>query len=157
MDEQSKHMDKAIKLALDNVNNNSGGPFGAVIVKDGKVIASAGNTVTTESDPTAHAEINAIRKACKELGTFDLHGCEIYASCEPCPMCLSAIYWARIDRLFYAANHQDAAAAGFNDAFIYEELAKPMTQRAVPSKNIKATEGKIPFDAWEKSVNKTPY
>ena len=105
----------------------TGGPFGAVIVKDGKVVAEASNTVTVDNDPTAHAEVNAIRKACAALGTFDLSGCELYTSCEPCPMCLAACYWAHIDRVYYAADREDAAAAGFDDSDIYREVALPST------------------------------
>ena len=112
---------RAVSLAERNAASVTGGPFGAVIVKDGKVVAEASNTVTVDNDPTAHAEVNAIRKACAALGTFDLSGCELYTSCEPCPMCLAACYWAHIDRVYYAADREDAAAAGFDDSDIYRE------------------------------------
>ena len=115
-------MKEAIRLATENVRAGRGGPFAAVVVKDGHIIASGTNSVTSTNDPTAHAEVTAIREACRALGTFQLSGCEIYTSCEPCPMCLGAIYWARPDRVFYAATASDAAAAGFDDSFIYEEL-----------------------------------
>jgi len=154
---KEKYMREAIRLATENVENNTGGPFGAVVVKDGEIIAAAANTVTSDNDPTAHAEVNAIRLACKNLHTFDLQGCEIYASCEPCPMCLSAIYWARIDKLYYAANQNDASAAGFDDTFIYEELEKPALERRVAAHTVVPEEGQKPFRAWEKSDNKISY
>src|SRR5574344_1338405 len=147
----------AIDTALDNIKNNEGGPFGAVIVKDGVLIAKSPNTVTTSNDPTAHAEINAIRLACKELKTFDLSGCEIYASCEPCPMCLSAIYWSRITKVYYAATSGDAALAGFDDAHIYQELAKPNDHKSIQITHVDCPEAKNPFSLWESSTNKTEY
>ena len=124
-------MREAIRLASESVSHG-GGPFGAVIVKDGKVIAGCSNSVTLDNDPTAHAEVNTIRRACRILGTFDLSGCVIYTSCEPCPMCLGAIYWAGIERIYYANTRQDAAAIHFDDNFIYEELDKPLSERAIP-------------------------
>ena len=154
---REKYMREAIRLAAENVKNNTGGPFGAVVVKDGKIIAAAANTVTSDKDPTAHAEINAIRLACQKLHTFDLQHCEIYASCEPCPMCLSAIYWARIDKLYYAANHNHASAAGFDDTFIYEELEKPEHERRISATTLLSEEGQEPFLAWSKSENKITY
>ena len=123
---------RAIELAERNAASVTGGPFGAVVVKDGKVIAEASNTVTVDNDPTAHAEVNAIRKACAALGTFDLSGCELYTSCEPCPMCLAACYWAHIDKVYYAADREDAAAAGFDDSDIYREVALPVDGRKIP-------------------------
>src|SRR5574344_2535218 len=126
----------AIQMATDNVANGNGGPFGAVVAKEGKIIARATNTVTTSNDPTAHAEVNAIREACRVLGTFDLSGCEIYSSCEPCPMCLSAIYWARIDRVYYSADKKQASKAGFDDGFIYEELSKPIIERKIKEQKV---------------------
>src|SRR5277367_4173438 len=117
------HMRRAIALATENVLPGRGGPFAALVVRDGVVIAEAANSVTTTNDPTAHGEINAIRKACATLGTFTLAGCEIYSSCEPCPMCLAAIYWARLDAIYYGSGQQDAARAGFDDAFLYKEIA----------------------------------
>lgn len=150
-------MQLAIETALDNIKNNNGGPFGAVIVKDGVLIARSPNTVTSSNDPTAHAEINAIRLACKELKTFDLSGCEIYSSCEPCPMCLSAIYWARISKVYYAADRFDAQKAGFDDSFIYNEISLNEKDRSIYMENIMHKEGQSPFKLWEVTENKTKY
>lgn len=149
-------MMEAIELAKENIKKG-GGPFGAVIVKDGKVIARTGNSVTLSNDPTAHAEVNAIREACRKLGTFDLSGCEIYSSCEPCPMCLSAIYWAHIDRLYFAGSRQDAARAGFDDQFLYDEIVKPLEERKIPVTVLFPVEGKEPFEAWERYEDKIEY
>src|SRR5271170_2627937 len=132
MQANPEFMMQAIQLATDNVTNGRGGPFGAVIVKDGKVIATGANQVTTINDPTAHAEVIALRNACQALGTFKLDGCELYTSCEPCPMCLGAIYWARPARVFYGASAGDAAAAQFDDAFIFREIAQPTRLRKIP-------------------------
>lgn len=129
-------MRKAIRISVSNVEKQKGGPFGAIVVKDGKVIARGSNQVTSSNDPTAHAEVVAIRKACKALKTFQLTGCEIYTSCEPCPMCLGAIYWARPDKLYYANSKEDAAAIQFDDKFIYEEIAKPVEERKLFTKQI---------------------
>ena len=134
---------RAIELARQNVLAGTGGPFAAVIVRDGVVIAEAANSVTTTNDPTAHGEVNAIRKACAALGAFSLEGCEIYSSCEPCPMCLTAIYWARLKALYYGCSQVDAARAGFDDAFLYGELSKPAEERAIPAVQM------IPGEAWE--------
>lgn len=150
-------MQLAIDTALDNIKNNEGGPFGAVIVKDGVLIAKSPNTVTTSNDPTAHAEINAIRLACKELNTFDLSGCEIYSSCEPCPMCLSAIYWARISKVYYAADRFDAQKAGFDDSFIYNEISLSEKERSIYMENAMHKEGQLPFELWQETENKTKY
>lgn len=150
-------MQLAIDTALDNIKNNEGGPFGAVIVKDGVLIAKSPNTVTTSNDPTAHAEINAIRLACKELKTFDLSGCEIYSSCEPCPMCLSAIYWARISKVYYAADRFDAKKAGFDDSFIYNEISLSEKERSIYMENAMHKEGQLPFELWQETENKTKY
>jgi len=136
---------------------NGGGPFGAVIVKDNVVIASAYNSVTISNDPTAHAEVNAIRLACKTLGTFNLSGCEIYTSCEPCPMCLSAIYWARIEKIFYANTRADAANIGFDDLLIYSEIALPMEMRKLPSVQMLNNEALEVFKNWQQSNNKIAY
>lgn len=152
-----KFMQLAIDTALDNIKSNNGGPFGAVIVKDGVLIAKSPNTVTTSNDPTAHAEINAIRLACKELKTFDLSGCEIYSSCEPCPMCLSAIYWARISKVYYAADRFDAKKAGFDDSFIYNEISLSEKERSIYMENAMHKEGQLPFELWEETENKTKY
>lgn len=147
----------AIDTALDNIKSNNGGPFGAVIVKDGVLIAKSPNTVTSSNDPTAHAEINAIRLACKELKTFDLSGCEIYSSCEPCPMCLSAIYWARISKVYYAADRFDAKKAGFDDSFIYNEISLSEKERSIYMENAMHKEGQLPFELWQETENKTKY
>src|SRR5579871_659069 len=138
---------QAIELAVDNVRRG-GGPFGAVIVKDGVVIAAGANQVTRTHDPTAHAEIVAIREACRVLGDFQLTGCDLYSSCEPCPMCLGALYWARPARVFYAATHADAAAAGFDDSFIYEQLAVPQAQRSIPMVHVEDEAANRPFREW---------
>ena len=155
--EQDKEMMReAIRLADESVANG-GGPFGAVIVKDGEIIAATSNRVTLDNDPTAHAEVNCIRMACKRLGTFDLSGCTIYTSCEPCPMCLGAIYWARIDRIFYGNNRQDAADIGFDDDFIYQELARPMDNRSTPIIPILPDEALHSFRLWTEKTDKTKY
>jgi len=154
---EAKHLKAAIALAVDSVKNKDGGPFGAVIVKDGKVIGTGHNTVTSQNDPTAHAEINAIRAACKALGSNELIGCEIYTSCQPCPMCLGAIYWARPKHVYYACNKDDAARIGFDDSFIYEELELPEHLRKISASQHLAEEGKLPFDAWEQKTDKKEY
>lgn len=151
------YMKIAIDLASNNAGSVSGGPFGAIIVKDGVIIAQASNSVTVDNDPTAHAEVNAIRKACKALKTFNLEGCTIYTSCEPCPMCLSAIYWAHIDKVFYAADKNDAAKAGFDDDFIYKELSLPISKRRVTFSRISETEGLKPFVIWQENNEKIDY
>ncbi len=157
MEKTDTFLREAIRLADDNITRQGGGPFGAVVVKGGKVIASAVNTVTTGNDPTAHAEVNAIREACRVLNTFDLSGCEIYASCEPCPMCLSAIYWARIEKIYYAGTRFDAQDAGFDDSFIYDELEKPMAERKIPIVNKLSAEGAKPLQRWKNAINKVDY
>lgn len=151
------HMRRAISLAEDNASSGNGGPFGAVIVKDGKVVAEGSNTVTVDNDPTAHAEVNAIRRACAVLGTFDLSGCELYTSCEPCPMCLAACYWAHISRVYYAAGRDDAAAAGFDDDMIYVEVAKPLDERKLPFIQLLPDEGLRPFLLWRSNPDKVRY
>lgn len=147
----------AIRLSEQNVEKALGGPFGAVIVKDGKVIAKSANTVTTTNDPTAHAEVSTIRKACRKLKTFDLTGCVIYTSCEPCPMCLGAIYWARIGTIYYANTKKDAADIGFDDHFIYEELEKPMEKRLLPVVQLMRDDALPAFKKWEASPLKIDY
>lgn len=149
-------MKKAIELSIKNMDNG-GGPFGAVIVKNGKIIAESGNSVTIDNDPTAHAEVNAIRVASKKLDTFDLSGCDIYASCEPCPMCLGAIYWAKIDNLFFANNQNDADNIGFSDKFIYDEIEKDYTQRTLKTKNFMREDALTAFDIWRNKQDKTEY
>ena len=157
MKEEKQHMTEAIELAFSNVKENKGGPFGAVVVKDGKIIGKGANLVTDTNDPTAHAEIVAIREAAKNIGSFELQGCEIYASCEPCPMCLGAIYWARIDKLYYAATKDDAAKAGFDDSFIYKEFSLPKDQRSISSLQLMRDGAIKVFDAWSGNGDKTPY
>ncbi|WP_040206071.1 nucleoside deaminase [Neobacillus jeddahensis] len=150
-------MEKAIELALNNVITRHGGPFGAIVVKDGKIIGRGRNEVTTSNDPTAHAEVQAIRDACKHLNTFQLDDCEIYTSCEPCPMCIGAIYWARPKAVYYAATKQDAAKIGFDDQFIYEQLELPVELRKIPMKQISPSTGALPFKTWENSQDKVEY
>lgn len=152
-----KFMQEAIRLAVENVKRQSGGPFGAIVVKDGKIIASSGNTVVPDNDPTAHAEVNAIREACRVLGTFQLNGCEIYASCEPCPMCLGAIYWARPERVYYACTKDDAADGGFDDSFIYKEIALPQAERSIPFENHREAGAGEEFRLWKASADKVEY
>lgn len=150
-------MARAIELSIENVRTGRGGPFGAVVVKGGAIIAEGANNVTATNDPTAHAEIIAIREACKKLGAFELTGCEIYTSCEPCPMCLGAIYWARPDRVYYGNTAEDAARAGFDDSFIYEEIPQSHAQRKIPMEQIMRDEAIEAFRAWERSANKVRY
>jgi guanine deaminase len=147
----------AIDLAVDNVRQGLGGPFGALVVKDGEVIGSGANRVTTSNDPTAHAEIVAMRAACQKVGTFQLEGCDLYTSCEPCPMCLGAIYWARVRAFYFAGNQDDAARGHFDDSFIYGELHKPVDGRTIPGYRLLAAEGFRPFEEWLKSQKKVPY
>jgi tRNA(Arg) A34 adenosine deaminase TadA len=150
-------MMQAIRLATENVTSGRGGPFGAVIVKDGKVIATGANQVTTINDPTAHAEVIALRNACQALGTFKLDGCELYTSCEPCPMCLAATYWARCKAIYYGCTAADAAKAGFDDEFLYEELKKPISERTLPMANLCEQEAWSAFAAWIESTDKVEY
>jgi guanine deaminase len=152
----AEFMRRAITLALDNVRSG-GGPFGAVIVKDGGIIAEGANRVTSSNDPTAHAEVVAIREACRALRAFQLTGCDLYTTCEPCPMCLGAIYWARPARVFYAGTAADAAAAGFDDAFIYDELKGAHAARRIPMAQLLRDESLSIFSAWKQQENKTSY
>jgi len=147
----------AIRLADENIIEGNGGPFGALVVKDGKIISSGANSVLLLNDPTAHAEIMAIRKACQVLNHFQLEGCTIYSSCEPCPMCLGAIYWARPERIIYAATREDASAAGFDDSLIYRELSVPQTERMIPAYHIPVSEVYELFNSWEHLEKKTLY
>lgn len=153
---ETKYMERAIELAQNSVKNG-GGPFGAVIVKDGVIVAEGSNCVTIDNDPTAHAEVSTIRKACKTLNTFDLNSCEIYSSCEPCPMCLSAIYWARIDRIYYGCDKEDAKDIGFDDSFIYEQIDLKPEKRSIPSSQILQKEALSAFRMWEEKGDKTEY
>jgi guanine deaminase len=153
----NEFMQEAIRLAIENVENGKGGPFGVVIVKDGEIIATGVNEVTATNDPTAHAEIVAIRKACQYLNTFQLTGCELYSSCEPCPMCMGAIYWARPDKVFFAATQEDAASIQFDDQFIYDEFAKPVSERKLFTRQLMREEALVAFQKWKESEKKIPY
>ncbi|MGP4079965.1 nucleoside deaminase [Pseudalkalibacillus sp. R45] len=150
-------MKEALQLAHENVLKNNGGPFGALIVKDGKVIGKGVNEVTSSNDPTAHAEIQAIRNACASLKQFQLTDCEIYTSCEPCPMCIGAIYWARPKAVYYACTKEDAAQIGFDDQFIYEEIALPINIRKMKMEQVVVDQHNLPFQAWGRSNNKIEY
>ncbi len=150
-------MRRAIALALENVRSGRGGPFAALIVKENRIIAEGTNRVTLTNDPTAHAEIVAIREACRVLADFQLRGCELYTTCEPCPMCLGAIYWARPARIFYAATATDAADAGFDDAFIYDELKIGLASRRIPMEQFLRDDSLVIFSEWKQQENKTPY
>jgi guanine deaminase len=153
----SQFMQEAIALSLSSVRFNEGGPFGAVVVKDGEIIARGHNQVTSTNDPTAHAEIVVIREACKVLNTFQLTGCELYTSCEPCPMCLGAIYWARPDRVYYANTKADAATIQFDDQFIYDELNVPPEQRRIPMIQMMRDEAFVVFQEWAEKTDKVQY
>jgi tRNA(Arg) A34 adenosine deaminase TadA len=148
---------RAIALAIQNVDTGGGGPFAAVIVREGRIVGEGVNTVTTTNDPTAHGEVNAIRAACKALGTFSLEGCDLFTSCEPCPMCLAASYWARIDAIYYGSSAADAARAGFDDAFLYEEFRKDQPARSLPVTQILSEEAWASFAAWIASTKKVEY
>ncbi|MFH0865825.1 MAG: nucleoside deaminase [Bacteroidota bacterium] len=152
-----KLMTLAIQRATENVTSGNGGPFGAVIAKNGKVISTGVNSVTSDNDPTAHAEVIAIREACKKLESFQLDGCEIYASCEPCPMCLGAIYWARPDKLYFAGTKKDAAEIGFDDSFIYEEINIPYQERKINTEHVEHPESLAPFNEWKNKEDKIEY
>ena len=155
-EKDKEFMREAIRLADESVKHG-GGPFGAVIVKDGEIIAGASNSVTIDNDPTAHAEMNAIRPACKKLGTFDLSGCTLYTSCEPCPMCLGANYWAHIDKIYYGNNRKDAQDIDFADNFIYEEIKRPMVKRHVPIIPLLHDEAQETFRLWKEKTDKIEY
>lgn len=154
--DDERFMEMAIALSIENVANG-GGPFGAVIVRDGEILATGTNRVTDESDPTAHAEVSAIRSACRKLGVFKLEGSTIYTSCEPCPMCLSAIYWAGISRIFYGNTKADAKAINFDDSFIYDQIALPYSERAIPCNNLLRDKALVAFRDWEAKPDKTLY
>jgi guanine deaminase len=153
----SPFMARAIQLAIENVRSGQGGPFGAVVVKDSSIIAEGANRVTASNDPTAHAEVLAIRQACQKLGSFELKGCELYTSCEPCPMCLGAIYWTRLSRVYYGGFAADASRVGFDDSFIYREIAQPHPQRGIPLIQMMREEALAAFRAWEEKSNKITY
>jgi guanine deaminase len=150
-------MRRAIELAQKGIDANDGGPFGCVIVKNGELIGEGWNCVTSTNDPTAHAEVVAIRDACAKLESFQLDGCTIYTSCEPCPMCLGAIYWARPSRIFYACNKTDAAKVGFDDDFIYAEIERPIDERQIKTENLLREEGLRVFENWANKLDKTKY
>jgi guanine deaminase len=150
-------MREAIRLSLSRMRANRGGPFGAVVVRKGKIVARGWNRVTCDNDPTAHAEVSAIREACKKLKTFQLDDCELYTSCEPCPMCLAAIYWARLKKVYYANTRRDAAKIEFDDALIYREVAKPVSRRLIPMKQLLRGEALMVFAEWEAKADKIRY
>jgi len=150
-------MARAIQLSLENVLSGQGGPFGAVIVKGAVIVAEGVNRVTATNDPTAHAEVVAIREACAKLGVFELQECEIYTSCEPCPMCLGAIYWARLARIYFGSVAADASKIGFDDSFIYQELGRPYAQRSIPMVQLMREQALAAFRAWQDKSNKVPY
>lgn len=154
---EADHMRRAIALSLEMMRSGRGGPFGAVIVKDGSIIAEGFNQVISSNDPTAHAEMVAVRRACQALATFDLTGCEIYTSCEPCPMCLGAIYWARLGRIYYANDRYDAAKIGFQDDFLYREIPLPPEQRSIPTLRLLQAEGWAAFAEWDRKPDKIQY
>jgi tRNA(Arg) A34 adenosine deaminase TadA len=156
-DSKRAFMNEAIKMAVSGVNSGEGGPFGAVVVKDGKVIGRGNNRVTSINDPTAHAEVVAIRDACKNLNTFQLEGCDIYTSCEPCPMCLGAIYWARPSKVYFGCTKNDAAAIDFDDDFIYKEISIPNSQRKIPFVGFMREESMAAFNAWTDKKDKVSY
>ena len=152
----NKFMERAIELSIESVNNN-GGPFSSVIIKEGKIIAEGSNKVTSTNDPTAHGEIVAIRQACKKLNDFNLKGCELYSTCEPCPMCLSAIYWAHVDKIYYANTRDDAQKIDFDDSFIYSEFQKNINKRTIPMIQMMRNEALKAFELWDKKTDKAKY
>lgn len=154
---REQFMQRAVRLALEKMRADEGGPFGAVIVRNGEIIAEGWNQVTSANDPTAHAEIVAIRRACAKLETFRLPDCEIFASCEPCPMCLSAIYWARLAHIHYANTREEAARIGFNDAFIYQEIPRPAASRSIPASRLVTADSHRPFAEWAAKPDRIPY
>jgi guanine deaminase len=154
---KEKFMREAIRLSLSKMRANHGGPFGAVVVRNGKIVGRGWNRVTSTNDPTAHAEISAIRQACKKFKTFRLDDCELYASCEPCPMCLAAIYWSRLRKVYYANTRKDAAAIGFDDDFLYHQVALPVLRRKLPMKQLLHNEALKVFVEWKNKSDKTPY
>ncbi|HEX2555606.1 MAG TPA: nucleoside deaminase [Microvirga sp.] len=151
------HLARAVALSREHMERGEGGPFGAVIVRDGAVLAEGWNRVTSSNDPTAHAEVTAIRRACEDLGTFSLPGATLYTSCEPCPMCLAAAYWARVSRIVFANTRQDAAAIGFDDQLLYDEIPKPVAERLVPTLHAPSDEARAVFEAWRAKPDKVAY
>lgn len=157
MEKQENFMREAIRLSIEKMQAGFGGPFGAVVVRNGEIIARGYNNVTSSNDPTAHAEVDAIRKACAALNTYQLTDCELYTSCEPCPMCLGAIYWARPRAVYFANTKQDAAQAGFDDQFIYDELAIPLENRSIPMQQLLRHEAQTAFQQWTEKTDRTAY
>lgn len=154
---KAEFMREAIRISIQKMRRNHGGPFGAVVVRHGRIIGRGWNCVTSTNDPTAHAELMAIRQACRRLRTFQLEDCDMYTSCEPCPMCLSAIYWARIRRVFYANTRKDAAKFEFDDDFIYREIRRPVFRRKIPMKQLLRDEAMKAFAEWHRKADRTPY
>jgi guanine deaminase len=154
---EDRFMRRAIELSIDNVRSGRGGPFAALVIKDGEILATGMNLVTTSFDPTAHAEVVAIREACRKLAQFQLSGCEIYTTCEPCPMCLGAIYWARPARVYFGNTASDAAAIGFDDSFIYQQLGVPVSERTIPMVQLLHEEALAAFREWEQKSDRIPY
>lgn len=157
MNTENKFMQRAIELSRTGMQDGKGGPFGCVIVKDGKIVGEGYNQVTSTNDPTAHAEITAIRDACRNLQTFQLDGCEIYTSCEPCPMCLGAIYWARPQIIYFANTREDAQSIGFDDSFIYDEIPLALEERKIPMLSMARDAAKLVFDEWKNKIDKVEY
>lgn len=157
MTNHEEFMNEAVQAALKGMQNNEGGPFGCIVVKDGEIIGRGNNKVTSTNDPTAHAEVTAIRDACKNIGSFQLDGCIVYTSCEPCPMCLGAIYWARPDKVFYGSNQIDAANIGFDDEFIYKEIPLPYEKRSIPFEQVGREIALEPFRKWSEKQDKVEY
>lgn len=155
--EDHRHLAHAVELSRQHMENGAGGPFGAVIVQDGKVLAEGWNQVTSANDPTAHAEVTAIRRACQAIGSFELTGATLYTSCEPCPMCLASAYWARISRIVFANTRADAASIGFDDQLIYDEIPKPLTERRIPTHHAPSDGAKAVFEAWLNKADKITY
>jgi tRNA(Arg) A34 adenosine deaminase TadA len=155
--DDQRYLARAVALSRDHMTDGAGGPFGAVIVRDGVVLAEGWNQVTSTNDPTAHAEVTAIRRACEAVGDFALHGATLYTSCEPCPMCLASAYWARVSRIVYANTRQDAAAIGFDDSLIYDEIPKAVEERIIPMDHLPSLEARAVFDAWAVKPDKVAY
>lgn len=157
MDEHKKFLSQAIELSREHMQKGDGGPFGALIVRDGQVVGAGWNQVTSSNDPSAHAEIVAIRRACENLGTFTLKGAVIYTSCEPCPMCLGAVYWARLEKIYYANSRDDAARIQFDDEFLYREISRSISERAIPMQQLLHDEALAVFTEWAAKPDKIPY
>jgi tRNA(Arg) A34 adenosine deaminase TadA len=155
--EDQRHLARAVRLSREHMDEGAGGPFGAVIVREGKVLAEGWNQVTSANDPTAHAEVTAIRRACAAVGAFSLEGATLYTSCEPCPMCLASAYWARVSRIVFANTRQDAAEIGFDDSLIYDEIPKPIPERLIPMDHLPSLEARAVFDAWADKPGKIGY